>query len=586
MSPESEFDSAEQDTLIGTALEKYEIVKKIGEGSIGTIYRGRDTATGQEVAIKFLTREISSKPQILARFKREIQTAIKMRHPHIVRGYSAGIWEGCIYYYVMEFVNGPTLQDLVSRQKLTEAQVVQIAYEIASALQYIHEFGMVHRDLKPENIMINEENQAKLADLGLAKDIDDISGLTLVGTIIGTPLYMSPEQAKGAAVIDIRSDIYSLGATLYHAVTGEPPFKGRTAPEVIAKQIEEVPPPIRDLNPSATAGLEFIIAKMLEKDPGARYQAPQELMGDLQLVMEGKGDDQDPDLPWSALPTRGEADFRFAFFPGEEDFEYSLTAVAHKLITKKEMGKILDFQEDMARHGVPLKIAHIATERGTINQAANRKVLDAQERQREMEAGTGFGKVAIKKGLASKAQVTEALKTQAKLRKEGKYRLLGEILKNNGVLNEEAIQKILTLQSQMKFAKEDRALLDVAKRRALISNAVSEKALLIQKNEIAVSRFRRLGDILIERKFLTRRAHDVLLRSLRRSQLTGEDLDTLVKEKVKSGDGEPTEEIQGDDALLEKYKNFIKKQLKTGRALKAKRKFQEAIDAWRAILEV
>ncbi|GEM_PF-2756887 len=586
MKPESEYDSAEQDTMIGSALENYEILQKIGEGSIGTIYRGKDLSTEEPVAIKFLTREISSKPQILARFKREIQTAIKMRHPNIVRGYSAGIWEGCIYYYVMEFVDGLTLHDLLSRQTLPEKNAVRIAYQIASALQYIHEFGMVHRDIKPENIMMDAEGEAKLADLGLAKDINDISGLTMVGTIIGTPLYMSPEQAKGAAVVDIRSDIYSLGATLHHAVAGEPPFLGRTAPEVIAKQIEQPPSPVRDLNPALSAGLEYTVLRMMEKDPAARYQTPQDLMADLQLLLEGRGDDRDPDLPWSQTPARPEAEFRFAFYPGEEDFEYALTAVANGLIEKEKMRNILDFQEEMARRAVPLKLAHIAVERGYIEAEANRKVLDAQGRQREMEASKGIGKLAVKKGMATPEQIKEALASQKKLRQEGKYRLLGEILKKNKVLDEERVRRLLALQQHLKFGKEDRDFLALARDHKLISSPVADKAARIQKNELAMNRYRRVGDILVDRKFLSPSARDVIMRAHRRSQLTGEDPGDLLEEKRRGAEGRATEEIPPDDPMLEKYQSFIAGQMKAGKALKKQRKFREAIDAWRAILEV
>ncbi|MCU0723951.1 MAG: protein kinase, partial [Planctomycetes bacterium] len=577
---------ADPDTMIGTALDRYEILQKIGEGSIGTIYKGRDVNEGTDVAIKFLTREVTKKPQILARFKREIQTAIKMRHPNIVRGYHAGIWEGCIYYYVMEYVDGPTLQELVSRERLTEERVVRIAAQIASALQYIHEFGMVHRDIKPENIMMTSKGEAKLADLGLAKEINDISGLTMVGTIIGTPLYMSPEQAKGAAVIDIRADLYALGASLFHAATGEPPFKGRTAPEVIAKQIEAIPPPIRDLNPSATAGLEYVIRRCLEKDPGARYQTPQDLLADLSLLLKGKGDAADPDLPWSRVTARDEGAYRFAFCPGEEDYEYGLTAVANNLIPRDGMGRILDFQEAMARHDVPLKISHIAVERGYIRPEHNRKILDAQVRQREMEQGAGLGKLAVKRNLATEEQIRAALARQEQLRAEGKFRFLGEILRQEKILDETGVQKLLSAQTQSRFAKEDREFIDLATRLGLLSKPVAEKVTLTQKNEIAVDRYRRIGEILVDRKYLAAASRDVLLWALRRSALTGEKVDDLVAEKRGGGPARGTEELNQDDALVEKYRTFVQTQIKAGKALRAKRRFREAIDLWRSVLEV
>jgi tetratricopeptide (TPR) repeat protein len=203
-----------------------------------------------------------------------------------------------------------------------------------------------------------------------------------------------------------------------------------------------------------------------------------------------------------------------------------------------------------------------------------------------MEQSKGLGKIAIKKGMATQEQVSEALQRQEKLRKEGKIRLLGEILRKSKVLDEEQVRGLLALQLQMKFAKEERELLDLAKKRHMITAPVADKVSLIQKNKVAMSRYRRIGDILVDRKFLTVNARDALLRALRRCQLTGEDAEALLDEKMTTGDVQRTEEIPRDDAMLTKYRGFIDKQLKLGKSLRVKKKFREAIDAWRVILEV
>ncbi|MHC5019824.1 MAG: serine/threonine-protein kinase, partial [Planctomycetota bacterium] len=264
----------------GAVLGDFELGEKIGEGSMGTVYRGTDLIHHRPVAIKFLT-QLAESPNALARFQREVQTAIRMDHPNIIRGYANGVWEGCIHYFVMEYVDGITLSDYMKRERIDEMRAVKLILEVARALKHINEFGLVHRDIKPDNIMLTADGTAKLADLGLAKSAEGDTELTMVGAVVGTPLYMSPEQARGSSSLDIRSDQYSLGATFYHLLTGGPPFTGQSAPEVIAKQIQEEPVPVGDLEPDTSGGAQYVVAKMMQKNRDLRYATPDALIADL-----------------------------------------------------------------------------------------------------------------------------------------------------------------------------------------------------------------------------------------------------------------------------------------------------------------
>ncbi len=578
----------DQETLVGTAMEQFEISQKIGEGSIGTIYKAFDLVNQRDVAIKFLTREVTSSPQVLERFKREIQTTIKMSHPNIVKGFTAGVWEGCIYYYVMEFIDGSTLNDLMSREKMTEELAVEIMWQMGQALKYINEFGMVHRDVKPENIMITRQGVAKLTDLGLAKAKDDMSGVTLVGTIIGTPLYMSPEQAKGSTVVDIRTDLYSLGATIFHAVCGEPPFKGNSAPVVIAKHIGELPRPVRELNPSLSPGFEYVVSKLMEKDPAKRYQKPQDLLADLKLIQEGKGACTDTLVPWGALASEAkEKQFHFSYYPNEEDFEFALTAVANKLADGKSLADLLDFQEEMARQGFAIRLSFLSVERGLLSREQADRIRGAQRKQRFKEPGGEFGSLAVKCRFVSDAQVKQALAAQEEIRTKGEDRLLGLVLKEQGQLDDRQIKIILSQQQSLKHQGEDRMFIKLCEKKQLVSKPLIDKALTIQQNEVAMGSYREIGDVFIERKYVSRAARDAIMRAIRRKHITGEAIDDLLAEKEASIAKERTTATVHVDAVdLRKYSESVENLVRQGKKLFKQKDYAKAVETWKRVFEM
>ncbi len=272
---------------LGTMINGYEIIKKIDKGAMGTVYKARQISMDRIVAFKILSKKLSRNKEFVERFEREARATAKLSHPNIILGIDVGESEGR-RYFVMEYVDGRTVQDLLKRGgPLDEKRALTIVQQIARALDHAHKHHLVHRDVKPENIMVTRDQQAKLCDLGLAKVLGSDENKTEAGKSLGTPNYISPEQARGDLDVDIRSDLYSLGASLFHMVIGQVPFTGSPA-VVMTKHIYEQPPDPNELRPDLSADIGILIAKMMAKDPKDRYQAPAELLADLEKVLEGK----------------------------------------------------------------------------------------------------------------------------------------------------------------------------------------------------------------------------------------------------------------------------------------------------------
>ncbi len=267
----------------------YRLKKKLGEGATGGVYKAWQISMDRPVAIKILSSNVKNDESYIKRFFREARSVAKLNHESIIKGIDVGETDG-IYYFVMEYVEGQTLRDIMEQEgTIDEERAVEIALQIARALKHAARNDLVHRDMKPENIMINEDGNAKLCDLGLAKraNREKDSSLTQTGTTLGTPYYMSPEQATGNNSIDIRTDIYSLGATLYHAVTGEVPFEGQTPTSVITKHVTEDPIPPEEHNSSISHHFSSVVTKMMNKEQEDRYK-PSELIDDLENLKDGK----------------------------------------------------------------------------------------------------------------------------------------------------------------------------------------------------------------------------------------------------------------------------------------------------------
>jgi serine/threonine-protein kinase len=263
-------------------LGDFRLLKKLGEGGMGTVYKARQVSMDRDVALKVLPKNLAKDKDFVERFYREARSSAKLDHPNIVRGIAVGEEKG-FHYFAMEFIDGDTCEKLLAEQgKLKVGDAVKIAIDIAQALDHAHAKGLVHRDIKPENILITRDGTVKLADLGLAKETDENSSLTQTGSGFGTPYYMPPEQARNAKHVDNRSDLYALGATLYHLLTGKLPFEGETAIEILTAKEEGQHVPARRTNPDIPELLDLVIDKMMARDPKDRYQTAADVVAALE----------------------------------------------------------------------------------------------------------------------------------------------------------------------------------------------------------------------------------------------------------------------------------------------------------------
>jgi serine/threonine-protein kinase len=251
---------------------------------MGAVYLAFDAKENQYVAVKILSAEHAPRPNVLLRFQREGLHGAALAHANIVRSLDAGQDAASgLHYIVLEYVDGPSAHDLLDRDgKLQVGDAVHIILDIARALEHAHKNRIVHRDIKPGNILITKSGLAKLSDLGLAKRRDDATNLTSATQGIGTPYYMPYEQAMNAKLADERSDVYALGATLYHLVTGEVPFQAETSLEIVEKKGIGVYTPASAINPDVPRRLDEILALMLARDPENRYQTVSEAIVDLE----------------------------------------------------------------------------------------------------------------------------------------------------------------------------------------------------------------------------------------------------------------------------------------------------------------
>jgi serine/threonine-protein kinase len=258
---------------LATALaDRYAVEEEVGRGGMATVYRAEDRKHGRKVAIKVLAPQLAESLGA-ERFLREIGIAARLSHPHIVPLLDSGESDG-VLYYVSQFVPGGSLRDRLDREeKLPLADALRIAQEIGAGLDYAHRSGVVHRDVKPENILF-ADGHAVLTDFGIAFACSSQGNdqLTEIGLTLGTPDYMSPEQATGERVLGPESDVYSLACVVYEMLVGEPPFRSESTRTTIARQVAETPRLLRALRPDAPPGIERALGKALNKDPKARFQ--------------------------------------------------------------------------------------------------------------------------------------------------------------------------------------------------------------------------------------------------------------------------------------------------------------------------
>ncbi len=299
---------------------RYEMIEKIGNGGMATVYRATDKILKRDVAVKILRDEFTTDEEFIKRFEVEAQSAARLTHPNIVSIYDVGV-EDNLHYIVMELIQGKTLKEIIVEEKgpLPWKWSVNVAIQIASALETAHRNNIIHRDIKPHNIIITEDGIAKVTDFGIAKAVSN-STITAFGTTIGSVHYFSPEHARGGYT-DAKSDLYSLGVVMYEMVTGRVPFDADTPVSVALKHMQEEPEEPIELNPNLPTSVNKIIMKAMQKDTTLRYQSATEMLRDLRKSLK------DPD-----------GDF-------VEEEEYDPTAKTQKINTDM-YGNLLDDEKE------------------------------------------------------------------------------------------------------------------------------------------------------------------------------------------------------------------------------------------------
>jgi predicted Ser/Thr protein kinase len=272
------------DPLAGSRFGPHRLLNKIGEGGMGVVYKGYQESLGRYVAVKVLRSELASDRQFITRFRQEARAVARLNHANLLHVYDAGIVNG-IYYIAMDYVEGGSLRDLLRRGPLPIDQAVSIAAQVADALAYAHQQGLVHRDVKPANILLAEDQRPLLTDFGIARAVDASMRLTQTGSHMGTPEYMAPEQAQGDPV-DHRADIYALGIVLYEMLAGKVPFRAATPMATLYKQVNDPLPPLRRARLQIPGWLEAVTAKALAKRPEDRYQRAADMARDLRQATE------------------------------------------------------------------------------------------------------------------------------------------------------------------------------------------------------------------------------------------------------------------------------------------------------------
>jgi len=273
----------------------YQLMSLLGKGAMAKVYMAKQLSLDRIVAIKVLPKRMSENEEFVARFYAEGKAAARLSHSNIVQAIDVGSTSDGFHYFVMEYIEGKTLYDLMlprphgDGRTFSEAEALDITIQMAEALSHAHQRGLVHRDVKPKNIILTPQGVAKLTDLGLARDVDDkVAAESEAGKAYGTPYYISPEQIRGDVDIDYRADIYSLGATMYHLLTGRPPFEADTPSAVMHQHLKQPLRPPDHINTLLSAGISEVIEVAMAKKRQDRYASTRDMLEDLKALRAGQ----------------------------------------------------------------------------------------------------------------------------------------------------------------------------------------------------------------------------------------------------------------------------------------------------------
>lgn len=421
-------------------LGKYKIEKEIGAGGMGAVFLARDTRLNRLAALKILPRDKAENPVLVKRFKAEGQAAAHLRHENIVSVYDAGEEDGYLYI-ALEYVEGTDLHNLINkRNRIPVRRSLEIITQVTEALSHAYQQGIVHRDIKPANILIRLDGVVKLTDLGLARSIDDNTetSITRAGTTVGTVDYMAPEQARDSKAADIRSDIYSLGCTWYHMLTGRAPFSEGSLTNKLAAHATTPPPDPRELNDRVPEGIVAIIHRMMAKPQADRYQTPAELLEDLknsnlkrsnlgndvlEALANDESDGEQPTLESDQLPAADSSDFLInQFMPDytsqSDDQDDEDKESENRLSTSFDLQQLageVEFESDVTAPGLkqPAKSAKSAksAKPAKSNRQVERKRSAKRQEPLEEEEGSVISDSAMKTRQAPRSSKQDSSST-------------------------------------------------------------------------------------------------------------------------------------------------------------------------------
>ncbi len=284
----NETNEPNDDPIIDKMINGCQVIKLLAQGGMGKVYLANQFKLGRRVAVKILSEELARDPSFVHRFLQEARAAAELSHGNIVQIFDVGEITG-YFFIIMEFVDGPNLKEILKKHTtISPLKALEVVLQACHALKHAHQRGVIHRDIKPENIMMTQEAVVKIADLGLAKKIassEQDGGITNSGAILGTPYYMAPEQIKDFSRVDGRSDIYSLGVTLFKALTGKIPFNGRSPVEIMIKVVDGKRPSLRSICPEIPEDVELLVDKMMHCNPDRRYQDLSQVIKDMEQVL-------------------------------------------------------------------------------------------------------------------------------------------------------------------------------------------------------------------------------------------------------------------------------------------------------------
>ena len=504
--------------LVGRIMGGCRVESLIGAGGMGAVFLGLHLALDRPVALKVLPHHLANTDGMIDRFVLEARAVARIEHPNIVQVYDIRAEEG-LYYIIMQYVDGPdTCALMMEKGPLPVKQALDIITQVARALVAIHGAGVIHRDLKPTNILLSKQGVAKVTDLGLVKllrqtHIDDVpEGTTDVGlmqthmsTRIGTPAYMAPEQAEPGSTVDGRADIYALGATLFHLITGRPPFEAATADEILEVQrIGPVPNP-RTINPWLPTRVCNIIARMMAKEPDHRYASASELLKELETLAESDLGREGPPLEYSLSRPALKLN---AFLVS--------TVLERQLATGEQIEDCLRLQADLVSFGSPRGMSEIFIERELLTQEQLDEILTAYAASELQRHNSLFSRIALGAGVLHRDGLREAQTLQRDLVSKGQNPMrLDELLLQHGLLTPSMVDVILRAQESYVRNMDDSFFKQAGRQAGIDRDAIADTMRSLQS--ASADDPRSLVQVLVERKHLTpAQAQELVAEQLRR----------------------------------------------------------------------